>query len=94
MIATLATLALQDYLDRHQAAFARLKRQRPGICLVIMLSGGYMVVALVGSVLVFLFGIALPVLIVFIHASLRLRSLKSKVRETFPVFEAAIIGPS
>ncbi|OQR77140.1 PRA1 family protein 3-like [Tropilaelaps mercedesae] len=79
MFATLATLALLNYLATHQAAFAGVKRQHPGLCVAIMLSGGYMIVALVGSVLVFLFGIALPVLIVFVHASLRLRNLRSKV---------------
>jgi len=79
MIATLSTLALINYLAKHQSAAAGLKRRHPCLCLSLMLVGGYLLTSLLGSVMVFLFGIALPILCVFVHASLRLRNLKSKV---------------
>lgn len=79
LTATLSTLALLHYIANHQAAAAGLKRRHPYLCVSIMLIGGYLIMALFGSVMVFLFGIALPILVVFLHASLRLRNLKSKV---------------
>jgi len=79
MAATLSTLALLNYLSKNQAAFAGLRRRHPGICLTIMLVGGYLIVSMIGSVMIFLFGIALPILLVFVHASLRLRNIKSKL---------------
>ncbi|XP_003739732.1 PRA1 family protein 3 [Galendromus occidentalis] len=79
MAATVSTLELLNYLSRHQAAFAGLRRRHPGICMTIMLVGGYLIMSMIGSVMIFLFGIALPILLIFIHASLRLRNLKSKI---------------
>ncbi|KAM7372576.1 hypothetical protein PAMP_009734 [Pampus punctatissimus] len=40
---------------------------------------GYLFLSVLGGVAVFLFGIAFPILMVLIHASVRLRSLKNKL---------------
>ncbi|KAG1683576.1 PRA1 family protein 3 [Nymphon striatum] len=40
---------------------------------------GYFIVYVLGSVFVFLFGIVLPIIVVLIHASLRLRNMKNKL---------------
>ena len=48
------------YVSNNQAQFRRFKRQRPGASMVIVIITGYLLIHLFGSVLVFLFGIALP----------------------------------
>merc|ERR1712226_257800 len=39
----------------------------------------YFIVYLLGSVLVFLLGILLPIMVIFLHASMRLRNMKNKL---------------
>ncbi|CAD5114527.1 DgyrCDS3650 [Dimorphilus gyrociliatus] len=46
---------------------------------LLLLGLGVLLIFLLGSILTFLFGIALPLLLVIIHASLRLRNIKNKV---------------
>lgn len=67
------------YLSNNQAQLRRFKRQHPGVCTAAIFACGYVVIHLFGSVIVFLFGIALPLFVILVHASLRLRNLKSKI---------------
>lgn len=46
---------------------------------IILLGLGILFIYCLGSILTFLFGIALPLLLILIHASLRLRNIKNKV---------------
>ncbi len=50
------------YLTNNKAELRRFKRDHPGLSVFIVLAGGYVLVYLLGSVAVFLFGIALPLL--------------------------------
>ena len=50
------------YVSDNQLQFRRFKKQHPGISVCLVMLGGYIFIWLFGSVLVFLFGIALPML--------------------------------
>lgn len=72
-------LILYKYLAQNQSVVRNIKKNHPLVCFGAVLLGGYLVVHLLGSVLVFIFGILLPISATFIHASLRLRNLKNKI---------------
>lgn len=63
----------------NHALLRRFRRNHPSFCLLAILLASYIVLSLLGSVPIFLFGIVFPILLVVIHASLRLRNLKNKV---------------
>lgn len=67
------------YVSNNQPQIRRLKRQKPALSIVIIVLLGYFVIYLFGSVLTFLFGIALPLSAILLHASFRLRNIKNKV---------------
>ncbi|XP_007529478.1 PRA1 family protein 2 [Erinaceus europaeus] len=57
----------------------RCRRSHPAACLAAVLAFGFLVLWATGGTLTFLFAIAGPVLLILIHASLRLRNLKNKI---------------
>ncbi|XP_060595348.1 PRA1 family protein 3-like [Ruditapes philippinarum] len=57
----------------------RFKRDHPIISVIVILLSGYLLVYMVGAVIVFMFGIAFPLLLILMHASFRMRSIKNKV---------------
>ena len=50
------------YASNSQSQIRRFKRHHPGVCVLVVLLVGYYVIHLFGSIIVFLFGIALPLL--------------------------------
>ncbi|GFN84522.1 pra1 family protein [Plakobranchus ocellatus] len=66
------------YCTNNQYKARRFKHDHPVFCVAAIIAAGYFVVYMFGAVLVFLFGIAFPLLLILIHASLRLRNLKNK----------------
>ncbi|XP_067137801.1 PRA1 family protein 3 isoform X2 [Centruroides vittatus] len=79
MLAILATFGLFYYITNSKRTATRFKRDHPLISVGIIFTGGYFIVYMLGSVVVFLFGILLPVVIIFFHASMRLRNMKNKL---------------
>ena len=67
------------YITNNQAGMRRIKRNHPALSIAIIVAMGYAVMYLLGSVLVFLFGIAMPLLVILVHASLRLRNIRNKI---------------
>ncbi|XP_033472570.1 PRA1 family protein 2 [Epinephelus fuscoguttatus] len=67
------------WVAENQAPVRRFRRNHPSISVFAILSASYLFISVLGSVAVFLFGIAFPVLLVLVHASVRLRSLKNKL---------------
>ncbi|AWP18353.1 putative PRA1 family protein 3-like [Scophthalmus maximus] len=63
----------------NQAPIRRFRRNHPSICVLAILVASYFFISVLGGVAVFLFGIAFPILMVLVHASVRLRSLKNKM---------------
>lgn len=57
----------------------KFKKNHPVLGIVIMIGGASFVVYMLGSLIVFLFGILLPISATFIHASLRLRNIMNKL---------------
>lgn len=58
---------------------SRFKRNHPLLSLAAVLIGCYFIVYLLNGIVVFIFGILLPISVIFVHASLRLRSLRNKL---------------
>ncbi|CAF90382.1 unnamed protein product [Tetraodon nigroviridis] len=63
----------------NRAPIRRFRRNHPSITVLSILFTGYLFMSVLGGVAVFLFGVAFPILMVLVHASLRLRSLKNKM---------------
>ncbi|XP_028679872.1 PRA1 family protein 3-like [Erpetoichthys calabaricus] len=55
------------------------KKNNPTIFVVLVLVASYFLISVFGDVMVFIFGITFPLLLILIHASLRLRSMKNKM---------------
>lgn len=62
-----------------QAAVRRCRRSHPTACLAAVLAFGFLVLWTVGGACTFLLSIVGPVLLILVHASLRLRNLKNKL---------------
>ncbi|ESO95833.1 hypothetical protein LOTGIDRAFT_188561 [Lottia gigantea] len=67
------------YSTNNQWKARKFKRDHPLVSVVLILVGGYLLVYMFGAVIVFIFGIAFPLLLILIHASLRMRSIKNKI---------------
>ncbi|KAJ8361233.1 hypothetical protein SKAU_G00177580 [Synaphobranchus kaupii] len=55
------------------------KKKNPTLFVLAVMGVSYFLMSLFGGVLVFIFGITFPMLLVFAHASTRLRNLKNKL---------------
>ncbi|KAF6091299.1 PRA1 domain family member 2 [Phyllostomus discolor] len=62
-----------------RAAVRRCRRSHPAACLAAVLAVGLLILWAVGGACTFLLSIAGPVLLILVHASLRLRNLKNKI---------------
>jgi len=67
------------YLQQQQEAVKRFKRDHPMLTFTLMVLISHWLVFKLGSIVVILMGIALPVTFVIIHSSLRLRNVKNKL---------------
>ncbi|XP_068192806.1 PRA1 family protein 2 [Antennarius striatus] len=63
----------------NQAPIRRFRRNHPSLTVLAILLSSYLFVSLLGGVAAFLLGIAFPILLVLVHASVRLRNLKNKL---------------
>ncbi|XP_069936614.1 PRA1 family protein 3 [Cherax quadricarinatus] len=79
MIAVGLAFGLFYYLTNNKQPAVAFKKDHPIISLIILILGVYFIVYLLGSVVVFLMGILLPIMVIFVHASMRLRNLKNKL---------------
>ncbi|XP_046406618.1 PRA1 family protein 3 isoform X2 [Ischnura elegans] len=79
MLAIGVAFGLFYYFTNTKRTATRFKKDHPFISLLLIILGGYFIVYMLGSVVVFLFGILLPFAVTFIHASMRLRNIKNKL---------------
>ncbi|XP_077079378.1 PRA1 family protein 2 [Siphateles boraxobius] len=63
----------------NKSVIRRFRRNHPSLSLAAILGSSYLLLSVLGGVAVFLIGIAFPILMILIHASVRLRSLKNKL---------------
>lgn len=82
IFAMLLAIGIFIYAKTNSRQFVRFKAEHPLISLGLIFGGGYLIVYLFSSVLVFLFGILLPIFLTLLHASMRLRNLKNKITNT------------
>uniref|UniRef100_A0A914VZ13 PRA1 family protein n=1 Tax=Plectus sambesii TaxID=2011161 RepID=A0A914VZ13_9BILA len=93
--ASLATvIAVVLYATSKNPEALQFKRDHPVATLIAIVLAGYFVVYVLGSVIVFLYGIAMPLLLVCIHASIRLRNLKAKINQKMEAagFKKTVMG--
>ncbi|XP_078001113.1 PRA1 family protein 3-like [Glandiceps talaboti] len=74
------------YLSENKRQVRRFKQDHTFLCVLAILAVGYFIVYIFGSLLVFLWGVALPLTVIFLHASLRLRNIKNKYSTTAESF--------
>ncbi|XP_053410259.1 PRA1 family protein 3-like [Nycticebus coucang] len=60
-------------------ALRPMKKRYPTTLVMAGMLASYFLISMFGGVVVFMFGITFPLLLMFIHASLRLRNLKNKL---------------
>ncbi|KAG3272093.1 PRA1 family protein 2 [Ictidomys tridecemlineatus] len=78
-LAVVVALGVLVWAAETRAAVRRCRRSHPAACLAAVLAVGLLVLWVAGSACTFLISIAGPVLLILVHASLRLRNLKNKI---------------
>ncbi|KAL2091500.1 hypothetical protein ACEWY4_013763 [Coilia grayii] len=63
----------------NRAMIKSFKRQNPTLFVFVVMLASYFLMSLFGGVMVFIFGISFPLLLIFAHASMRLRNMKNKL---------------
>jgi len=79
MFAFIGLFVVILFLTKKNPQIERLKRDKPFLSLGVILIVGAFLFNLFGSLLMFLFAICMPILLIFLHASMRLRNIKNKV---------------
>ncbi|CAJ0919775.1 unnamed protein product [Ranitomeya imitator] len=71
------------WTSHNKDAVRKFKKQYPTLFIMSIMLSSYFVISMFGGVMVFMFGITFPLLLMFVHASLRLRNIKNKVENKF-----------
>lgn len=67
------------WAGENKAFIKKFKKENPSLFVFLVMVVSYFLMSLFGGVMVFLLGIKLPLLLIFAHASLRLRNIKNKL---------------
>ncbi|XP_067230063.1 ADP-ribosylation factor-like 6 interacting protein 5a isoform X2 [Chanodichthys erythropterus] len=67
------------WAGENKAIIKKFKKENPALFVFLVMVVSYFLMSLFGGVMVFLLGIKLPLLMIFAHASLRLRNMKNKL---------------
>ncbi|XP_077054233.1 ADP-ribosylation factor-like 6 interacting protein 5a [Siphateles boraxobius] len=67
------------WAGENKAIIKNFKKENPALFVFLVMVVSYFLMSLFGGVMVFLLGIKLPLLLIFAHASLRLRNIKNKL---------------
>jgi ABC-type multidrug transport system fused ATPase/permease subunit len=79
LLAMSLAVCLFMYANNSSPSLSEFKKSHPLISLLLIFAVGYVIVYLFSSVLVFLVGILLPTVMMFLHSLLRTRNLKNKI---------------
>uniref|UniRef100_UPI00358E9B58 PRA1 family protein 3-like n=1 Tax=Myxine glutinosa TaxID=7769 RepID=UPI00358E9B58 len=74
------------YASENHLGLRRFRRNHSVIYTAALLAATLLLLQFLGCILVFLFGIALPILVTLVHASLRLRNVKNKIGSKVELF--------
>ncbi|KAM8830438.1 PRA1 family protein 3-like [Synchiropus picturatus] len=67
------------WAGENKATIKNFKKKNPTLFVIAVMVTSYLLLSLFGGVLVFIFGITFPLLLILIHASLRLRNMKNRL---------------
>ncbi|XP_008277450.1 ADP-ribosylation factor-like 6 interacting protein 5a [Stegastes partitus] len=67
------------WTGENRAALNNFKRQNPTAFIIIIMVASYVLISMLGSVMVFMSAITLPLALILAHASFRLRNMKNKL---------------
>ncbi|XP_015229009.1 PREDICTED: PRA1 family protein 3 [Cyprinodon variegatus] len=67
------------WAGENKAIIKNFKRKNPTLFVIGVMATSYFLLSLCGGVMVFIFGITFPLLLILIHASLRLRNIKNRL---------------
>ncbi|XP_065135890.1 ADP-ribosylation factor-like 6 interacting protein 5a [Paramisgurnus dabryanus] len=67
------------WAGENKARIKSFKKENPTLFVFFVMVVSYLLISLFGGVMVLLFGIKLPILLIFAHASFRLRNMKNKL---------------
>ncbi|XP_041802327.1 PRA1 family protein 3-like [Chelmon rostratus] len=67
------------WAGENKATVKNFKRKNPTLFVIGVMVTSYFLLSLCGGVMVFIFGITFPLLLILIHASLRLRNMKNRL---------------
>lgn len=67
------------WAGENRAIINNFKRQNPTAFVIAVMVASYLVISLLGSVMVFMTAITLPLSLIFAHSSFRLRNMKNKL---------------
>ncbi|XP_052455996.1 PRA1 family protein 3 [Carassius gibelio] len=67
------------WVGENKAIIKQFKKENPALFVFLGIVVSYFLMSLFGGVMVFLHGILLPLILIFAHASLRLRNMKNKL---------------
>ncbi|XP_053302846.1 ADP-ribosylation factor-like 6 interacting protein 5a [Pleuronectes platessa] len=67
------------WAGENRAVINNFKRQNPTAFLIAVMFASYLLISMLGSVMVFMTAITLPLALIFAHSSFRLRNMKNKL---------------
>ncbi|KAM9813578.1 ADP-ribosylation factor-like 6 interacting protein 5a [Neosynchiropus ocellatus] len=67
------------WISENRNALSDFKRKNPTAFVIVVVVASYVFISLLGCVTVFITAITLPLTLIFLHASLRLRNMKNKL---------------
>ena len=74
-----ALFSLSLYLQSQKQEVRQFKEQHPAVVFIGIVLVSYYLIYKLGSILVVMFGVMLPISFIILHASLRLRNVKNKL---------------
>lgn len=67
------------WAGENKTIIKNFKKQNPTLFVIAVMGTSYFLLSLCGGVMVFIFGITFPLLLILIHASVRLRNMKNRL---------------
>jgi len=86
-VSLVGTFILFGVAQSHEPRLARLKRQYPSLVPVAVLGLAVLIVHALGSILVFLWGVTMPLAVILLHATTRKRNIKNKFANVVELFK-------
>jgi len=93
MVTVGVLFGISFYLQKQKHEVKEFKKQHPAFVFCLLVVVSYYLIYKLGSIVVFLFGVTLPICFIVLHASLRLRNMKNKLVNASEALGIAKITP-